>query len=176
MEARRIVIYGVTGSGKTTFARALSQHTGIPFHEVDAIAWEPGWVEVPLDEQRRRIDEICAGEAWILDSMYGKWIDGPLGRVQMIVALDYPFWFCFWRLLRRTIHRASTGTLVCNGNKETWRKALSRDSILLWQLRSFQNKRRRIRAWAANPEGRDVFVFRTAKQADAWLQAQKTVA
>jgi hypothetical protein len=42
-------------------------------HRVDELTWEPGWVEVLDDEQRRRMASICAGEQWILDAAYGKW-------------------------------------------------------------------------------------------------------
>ena len=61
----RVLVYGVTGSGKTTLAARLANQTGLPWHSVDDLTWEPGWVEVPSDEQRRRIDAICAGQRWI---------------------------------------------------------------------------------------------------------------
>ncbi len=88
--ADRVLVYGVTGSGKTTLARQIGERTGTPFHAVDELTWEPGWAEVPPEEQRRRIAAICAEERWILDSAYDKWLDVPLARVQLIVALDYP--------------------------------------------------------------------------------------
>ena len=68
--ATRIAVYGVTGSGKTRAAADIGAVTGLPWHAVDDLTWEPGWVEVPTDEQRRRIERICRGDAWILDSIY----------------------------------------------------------------------------------------------------------
>jgi ADP-ribose pyrophosphatase YjhB (NUDIX family) len=55
-DARRILIYGVTGSGKTTLAARLAGATGIGWHCVDDLSWEPGWVAVPdvLAVGRRR--------------------------------------------------------------------------------------------------------------------------
>ncbi|MGH4002720.1 MAG: AAA family ATPase [Pseudonocardiaceae bacterium] len=88
-DTRRILIYGVTGSGKTTLAKRLAEATGIEWHSVDDLTWEPGWVEVPGDEQRRRIRQICEQTEWILDTAYGKWLDVPLEHAQLIVALDY---------------------------------------------------------------------------------------
>ena len=43
--ARRVLIYGVTGSGKTTLAKELSELTSLPWYSVDDMTWEPGWVE-----------------------------------------------------------------------------------------------------------------------------------
>ena len=90
--ADRVLIYGVTGSGKTTLARKVAERTGLPWHSVDDLTWEPGWVVVSAAEQRRRIESICAGERWILDAGYSAWVDLVLARVELIVALDYPRW------------------------------------------------------------------------------------
>ena len=56
-------------------AARLADTTGIEWHSVDDLTWEPGWVEVPSDEQRRRIQQICQRAEWILDTAYGKWLD-----------------------------------------------------------------------------------------------------
>lgn len=167
--ASRVLIYGVTGSGKTTLARKLAEHTGLPWHSVDELTWEPGWVEVPADEQRRRIERICAEERWILDTAYGKWLDVPMARVEMIVALDYPRWISLSRLVRRTILRAIDHKPICNGNTETFRQAFSRDSIIGWHFKSFGKKRARIRAWAADPLGPQVVRLTSPSQARHWL-------
>lgn len=148
--ADRVLIYGVTGTGKTTLAARLSERTGVPWHSVDDLTWEPGWTEVPLDIQRKRISEICAAERWILDTAYGKWLDIPLARVQLIVALDYPRWVSLGRLIWRTFRRLVDRNEICNGNTESLGQAFSRDSIIVWHFRSFARKRARIRAWAAS--------------------------
>ena len=164
---KRVLIYGVTGSGKTTLAERLSQATGLPWHSVDELAWEPGWVTVADDEQRRRFAEICAGDTWILDTAYAKWLDVPLASVDTIVALDYPRWVSFGRLVRRTVARARDKKAICNGNFEDWRLVFSRESILIWHFRSFARKRARIRGWVA--EGRNVVVLKSPRATDAFL-------
>jgi len=167
--ARRVLVYGVTGSGKTTLAERMSVATSLPWHSVDDLTWEPGWVEVPDDEQRRRIGAICAGDAWILDSAYGRWLDIPLERAELIVALDYPRWFSLQRLLRRTVARAVLKAPACNGNRESLRTAFSKQSIVAWHFRSFGRKRDRIDGWASRTEGPAVLRFTRTRQVDAWL-------
>ncbi len=151
-------------------ARRISRATSLPWHSVDDLTWEPGWVEVPQDEQRRRIAEICAGEEWILDTAYGKWIDIPLGRAELIVALDYPRWLSLQRLLRRTVMRAVRRTEICNGNRESLKTALSKDSIVAWHFQSFDRKHRRIQRWVDEPGGPAVVRFTHPREAEAWLR------
>ena len=168
--SRRILVYGVTGSGKSTLAEQISAATGIPWHAVDDLTWRPGWIEVPAEEQRQLIQAICAEPEWVLDTAYGKWLDVPLARAQVIVALDYPRWLSLQRLVRRTLSRWIRRTPVCNGNYESLRRATSpRDSIIGWHFRSFGRKRSRIVAWAADPTGPAVLVLRSPQGTRAFL-------
>ena len=169
--ARRLLVYGVTGAGKSTLAAQLSVATGIPWHAVDDLTWRPGWVEVPQEEQRRSIEAICAEPAWILDTAYGTWRDVPLRYAPVVVALDYSRWFSLLRLVRRTLLRWVHRTPVCNGNYEDLRSMLSpRRSIVSWHFRSFRSKRERIRAWADDPAGPRVVVLGSPGETRRWLR------
>jgi len=150
-------------------ARQLAERTGLPWHSVDDLTWEPGWVSVPTDEQRRRIAAICAGERWILDTAYSSWIEVVLGRVQLIVALDYPRWRSLSRLAWRTLLRNLDHRVICNGNTESFRQTFSRDSIIVWHFRSFARKRARMRAWVADPSGPEVVRLTSPSVARSWL-------
>ncbi|GAB3738677.1 P-loop NTPase family protein [Microlunatus parietis] len=166
---RRILVYGVTGSGKTTLARRLGERIGLPWHAVDDLTWDRPWVPVPKDEQRRRIAAICAGDAWILDHGYGAGLDVVLERVEVIIALDYPRLLSLGRLIRRCLVNVIKKVPTCNGNIETWRTMLRRDSIIWWHFKSCGPKSARIRGWAADPEGPRVIVFRRPAEAERWL-------
>ena len=134
--------------------------------------WDPGWRLVPVDEQRRRVAAIVAGDVWVLDTAYSAWLDLVLPRVELIVALDLPRRVSLWRLVRRTLHRARTKQPVCNGNVETWGNLVSRDGILAWHFHSFANKRRRIEQWER--DGRPVVRLRSAREVAQWLQHGST--
>jgi adenylate kinase family enzyme len=167
----RILVYGVARSGKTALAERISACTGIPWHSVDDLTWEPGWVPVPDGEQRRRIEAICAGERWVLDTAYSTWLDVPLARAELIVALDFPRWLSLFRVIRRTFACALDGRPICNGNRESFRQIFSRDSIIVWHFRSFSRKRRRIRAWEADRPTPEVLRLTSPRQAERWLTA-----
>ena len=170
-DARRILVYGVTGSGKTTLAERLAEATQITWHSVDDLTWEPGWVAVPDVEQRRRIEAICHQSEWILDTAYGAWLDVPLERADLIVALDYPRWFSLQRLVRRTAVRLFDRGEICNGNRESLRSLFSRDAIIVWHFRSFARKRRRIRAWSNDPVAPAVLRLTSSRHTERWLAA-----
>ena len=173
--ARRVMVYGVTGSGKTAAAARISVATGIPWTSVDDLTWEPDWVAVSEEEQRRKISEVCARDVWLLDTAYGAWLDIPLANVELIVALDYPRWFSLQRLLRRTLARVIDKQPICNGNAETWRAMFSRDSIIGWHFKSFHRKHERIVRWAANSAGPRVVRFTSSRMLDAWIESLKPV-
>jgi adenylate kinase family enzyme len=168
--ADRFLVYGVTGSGKSTLAAQISAATGVPWHSVDDLTWEPDWVPVDDQEQRRRIAVICARPAWILDTAYGKWLDVPLARVEVIVALDYPRWLSLSRLITRTAQRLVDRRTICNGNRETLRQTFGPNSIVRWHFQSFARKRARIRGWISNPPGPLVVRLTKPRQARRWLR------
>ena len=168
--ARRIFVYGVTGSGKSTLAQQISVATGIPWHAVDDLTWRPGWVEVPKEEQRRLIRTICAEPEWVLDAAYGSWLQIPLSRAEVVIALDYPRWFSWQRVVRRTLRRLVRRTPICNGNYETLQRMFSpRDSIIGWHHKSFVRKRHRIRTWAADPAGPAMLVLTSRRATRTFL-------
>jgi adenylate kinase family enzyme len=167
----RVLVYGVTGAGKSTLAAAVAERLGLPLHPVDDLMWRPGWVEVPQAEQRAVVEEIVARPAWVLDAAYGSWQELPLARADLVVGLDYPRWRSWGRLVRRTLVRIVRRTPICNGNVESLRRSVfATDSILWFHVRSFGRKRRRMRAWHAADPAR-VVLLRSQRETDRWLRA-----
>lgn len=168
LQAERIMVYGVCGSGKSTLAARLSTIIGVPWHSIDDLTWEPGWVPVSDDIQRARVAEICAGPRWIIDHGYGRWLDLPLARVDIIIGLDYSRMRSLARLVRRSIRRVILRTPTCNGNVETLRSLLAKDSVLTWHFQSFSRKRDRMRSWAADQDP-PTLIFSRPRDLERWL-------
>lgn len=170
--ARRVLFHGVTGSGKSTAALALGTVLGLPVTLVDErIGWLPGWAQRPVEEQVAIADRITSGPAWILDSAYGSYRASATARADVVVGLDYSRARTFARLARRTAGRAARGTEVCNGNVETWARAVGPDSILRWHAQSFDRKRAGIRAREADDAGTPVLRLTRPRQWERVLAA-----
>ncbi len=46
---KRVVVIGVTSSGKSTLAETLARRFDMDFIELDALHWEPNWQEASLE-------------------------------------------------------------------------------------------------------------------------------
>lgn len=167
--ARRILVYGVTGSGKSNAAQRIAAHTGLPLTLADELTWQPGWVQVHEERQRELFTTVVAQDGWVLDTAYAAWLDIVWPRVDLIVALDYPRWFSLQRLIRRTILRAIDKRPICNGNTQSLRGLYGRDSIVRWHFRTFAAKRRRMRQWAADSSGPPVLIVKSATELESWV-------
>lgn len=138
---QRISVVGTSGSGKTTLARQISQHLAIPHVELDALHWEPNWTEAPTEVFRKRVEQSLSGNRWVVDGNYSKVRDVIWSRADTVVWLDYTLPVIMTRLLRRTWRRVVKQEKLWSGNQETWQQTFSRDSILLWALRTYQKNR-----------------------------------
>ena len=100
---RRIVILGCSGSGKSTFARALGAALNRPVTHLDGLYWKPGWVETPRPEFRALQQELVQAETWIMDGNYSATLDVRLEFADTILYFDLPRWFCLWSVIRRVV-------------------------------------------------------------------------
>ena len=142
---RRIVVIGTTGSGKSRLAERLAEQTGLRVIELDALFWGRNWQPAPVDLFRHRVERETRDEGWIVVGNYSQVRDLVWPSADTLVWLDLPLGLVMWRLLRRTVHRVTTRQeLWGTGNREDWRNAfLSRQSILLWAMKTHARNRRR---------------------------------
>jgi len=172
----RIAVHGSTGSGKTTLANALARRLGVPHVELDALHWDPGWSEAPLDVFRDRAAAALPPDGrWIVDGNYRVVREIVWGRADTLLWLDYSFPLVLWRLLRRTLWRGLASVELYNGNRESlWTHLFTRDSLFLWLLKSHWRRRRELPLALAQPEYAHLRVvrFRRPSEAQAWLRGQ----
>jgi adenylate kinase family enzyme len=175
---QRIVVVGTSGSGKTTLAHQLAERLGIPHVELDAIHWGPNWTPAPLADFRERTAQALSGDVWTTDGNYSHVRDIVWSRANTIVWLDYPLPVILGRVTRRTIQRFVTREELWSGNRERfWTSFFSRDSIILWSLRTYRRRRREYPVLFSQPEYAhlDVVHLQSPRAAREWLRAQKTM-
>jgi adenylate kinase family enzyme len=163
------VICGVTGSGKSVLAAEVSRRLGIPYVASDEIYWLPGWQKRPEEERAARYAQIATSEAWVVDSLPSAGRRALLSRADLVIALDLPRAVSLARLVRRTVRRFVTREQICNGNTETVRSLIGRESIVLWHFRSFAATRHAVAELVADPGAPPVVVLTTPHEVAAWL-------
>ena len=98
---KKILVIGSCGAGKSTFSRRLGEITKLPVIHLDALFWNPDWVETPKDEWRTKVENALRGDRWIIDGNYSGTMDLRLPASDTIIFLDIPRAICVYRVLKR---------------------------------------------------------------------------
>jgi adenylate kinase family enzyme len=158
---RRVVVFGTTGSGKSWLAERLAERARLRLIELDKLNWGPNWVPAPIELLRHRVEREIRDGDWIVVGNYDSVRDLTWRAADTLIWLDLPIalviWRLFWRTLRRSVTREN---LWGTGNTESLvRSFFTRQSILLYALRTHRRNRRR---FAIDTEflGRDKTVVR----------------
>jgi adenylate kinase family enzyme len=102
--ARRILVFGCSGGGKSTLSQKLARALNLRYVSMDRdVFWLPGWGWRPRSEQRQRIAEIVAEDSWIIDGNNPKSLDLRLPRADIILWVRVPRWLCLWSIVKRGI-------------------------------------------------------------------------
>ncbi len=140
--------------------------------ELDALSWGPNWTQRRDAEVGAAVAAAAAGDRWVIDGNYSKFRALIWARAETIVWLDYSFVRVFAQLLRRTFRRSLRREVLWQGNRERLGTAFfSRDSILLWAIKTHRRRQREVPALLARPEyaGLRVVRLRSPRETAAWL-------
>ncbi|UNK72276.1 AAA family ATPase [Microbacterium sp. H1-D42] len=171
---QRVLVAGVSGSGKTTFAARVGRMLDLPRYELDALHHGPDWTPRPtfLDDVRA----FAATDRWISEWQYkSKGVDEVLPpRAQLCLWLDYPDRVVRARLWRRTLGRSILRRELWNGNREPtlWRLAVTtapEDNVLRWQQQTLDVWRDRMPAYEARFPNLTIVRFGHPREAERWL-------
>ena len=171
----RVLVAGVTGSGKTTMARRIHEHWGIRQVELDSLFHGPHWVPRPqfLDDVR----EFSLEDRWVTEWQYTSKGTNPLlaPRAQLVVWLDYPYRVVRSRLIRRTVLRSVLRTRLWNGNVEEplwrWFSKPEEEDLLKWQTATLHTWDERMPRLQAEYPHLTVVRLRHPRDVDRWLRA-----
>ncbi|MET9532782.1 MULTISPECIES: adenylate kinase [unclassified Streptomyces] len=169
---RRILVAGITGAGKSTLARALSERRAVPYHEMDALHFVgPGW---SVNEAfAGQVARIAATPSWVFDSYgYPEVRDLLWERADTVVWLDYPRRVVMPRVLRRSLRRTVLCERVFGGNRETVAGWFRGDHPAWWAWSQHAARREDIRRRTRDRRFAPLRVlrFERPEETAAWLE------
>jgi adenylate kinase family enzyme len=170
----RIVVVGTTSSGKSTLASQLAEKIGGDFIELDALHWEPNWVEAPDEIFRKRVEIAISSQVWVVAGNYHVVRNVIWRCAEVVIWLDYPFHIVFWRLFTRTLRRSIFQEELWNGNRENfWMhlKLWSDESLFHWLFKTYWRRKRDYPILFALPENAHLKIihFKHPKETAEWL-------
>ena len=166
----RIVIIGSPGAGKTTLAKSIATALAIPFVELDALHWDPGWTAMSVtdpDEFARRVATSTAGDAWVVDGNYASVRDLVWPLATHLIWLDYDRPLIMARVIRRTLARLVFRTALWSGNKERLRDVLRPSHPIAWAWRTWHGRSAGLEALLAEEAHSHLVVYRLRRPTEA---------
>ncbi len=109
--AKRILITGHSGGGKTTLANRLSHALDIPMYSIDDYFWEKKYSKMwPIEKPRAELAEIYQKPEWIVEGNTRLLIKDGLDAADLVIHLEFHYLIHqYVRLIRRYItHRPGT--------------------------------------------------------------------
>lgn len=174
---RRIQVVGPSCSGKSTLAERLAECLGLPFIELDALFWRPGWVEPSAEEFGLALREATGGEGWVVAGTYSRHtVPAFWERLETVVWLDFPLRVTVPRIVRRSWQRSHRRELLWGTNYERFSSQLkvwSLDSLIGYTVRRRRASRKKFFELRNDPAFAHVRWVRltSSRQVDRWLRS-----
>lgn len=180
---KRIIVIGSSNAGKSTLAEDLAKRLGVPFIELDALHWEPGWVAAEREVFRERVRKTIEPESWV---MAGNYIslqqDVSWPAADTIVWLDLPLPTVLRRCVIRSWQRWRSADLLWGTNRENFWEHLMlwnpERSLIAFTLKTHHDRRRTFEAATREPSWSNITFIRlhSTGEVERWLDSIPTPA
>lgn len=118
---KRIMIFGLPGSGKSFFAIRLGKLLDIPVEHLDRYFYVDNWVERDYNQFLYIQEDLIKNERWIIDGNAIKSLEMRFKEADIVLYFRFNRLFCLWRIFRRLLdHRISDRADGCLENVR-WR-------------------------------------------------------
>src|SRR5215475_12869309 len=100
----KVLVFGNSGSGKSTYAKALATRGGLAYLDLDSIVWEPGKVAVqrPRESVAAALQSFIDSQAaWVIEGCYGELLRAASAYCTLLVFLNPGMDACLANNLRR---------------------------------------------------------------------------
>ena len=144
---KRILVIGCPGAGKSTFARALRDRTGLPLWYLDQIWHRPDRATISRAEFDARLTGLLRGDAWIIDGNYLRTLELRLRAADTVFLLDW----------RGRVPASVQSGRTCPG----WRRSSIPSSASGSRISAGTSSRRSAACWSSMAKG-GKYMFSTA--------------
>lgn len=170
----RVMVVGISGAGKSTFAERLADAAGLRLVELDLLNWGPDWYNRSVEEPmilRESTDLATQGDDWIVAGGYSQLWPIIWPRAEHIVWLDLPRTQVMRQVIPRSLARVASGTDVFPGCRENFFRLFSAEHPIRWAWNRHRSRRESIARALAEPVYAHLVVHRchSRKDADATL-------
>lgn len=161
----RISIVGGSGSGKSTLCNILSKELGLPAIHLDAINYEPNWVEINKTERDNIILSKAQDDKWVIDGNYNKTLKERFDKADLIIWLDYSTLKQLHGILKRYFTTRNSERPEIPGCKERLEP-----EFIKYVLTYNKKKRPVILDYLKDVPKEKVLIFKHQKDLNAWLK------
>ncbi|MBQ2062872.1 MAG: adenylate kinase [Oscillospiraceae bacterium] len=156
----RIIILGCPGSGKSTLANSLHAQTGLPLFHLDSVWWRKDRTHITRDEFDNQLHAIMQGEKWIIEGDFSRTYEPRFLACDTVVFLDYSEAVCM---------KGIAGRIGKVRDDIPWVENRLDPELVALVRRYRMDNRPKLYALMEKYSDRQVLIFCTRAQADAWL-------
>ena len=105
---KRILIVGISGTGKTRFANILGEKLNLPVVNLDSIFWKKNWVEEDEDIVKQKIRNEIYKDTWIIEGYIEPLSLERVKAADSVIYLDYSGYTALMGGITRSIKHRKT--------------------------------------------------------------------
>ena len=100
----KVLVFGNSGSGKSTYSQSLAARHGLPHLDLDSIVWEPNQISVQRTQSEiaASLDAFISDNAsWVIEGCYGDLVQAASAHCTKLVFLNPGLDACLANNIRR---------------------------------------------------------------------------
>lgn len=95
------MIFGRSGSGKSSFAYKLSQKIGIALYHLDKYFFVSNWIERDTEEFMKIQNELVSLNQWIIDGNSTRSLETRWQKADLVLYFNFSIYTCLYRSMKR---------------------------------------------------------------------------
>ena len=100
---KKIMIFGIPGSGKSTFSALLAVLLHIPLYHLDRYFYTQRWKERAYNEFLAIQESFVEKESWIIDGNATRSLEIRFKKADVVLYFRFNRLLCLWRIFKRRV-------------------------------------------------------------------------